>query len=629
MQPTQRTQRKLNPVKLKAAAVSIHLPKFITIVNLSKLLGVRVEHLTRKMRELGFEHLGNDHVLDFETSGLIATEYNFEPIEDEDEAKDLLPAAVEADMSGFPERPPIVTIMGHVDHGKTTILDYLRKSSIVAGEHGGITQHIGAFSVGLASGKTITFLDTPGHSAFLKMRQRGANITDIVVLVVAADDSIMPQTKEAIKHAKAAGVPMIVAINKVDKPNVDIPRVLSDLAANDIDIEDYGGETQVVRVSGLTGQGIDTLEDAIVTLSEIQDYRAPQQCAAEGWVLESVMKKGRGNVATVLVRRGVLKAGCELVAGTCRARVRSLRDENGKPLKTAGPGHAVEVDGWKTLPEAGDEVLEAKSERAAKDVVEYRESRLRHLREMKDIDVINEKRRAERRQQAEAAEAGAGARAARPEPAADDGPTRLNFIVRSDVSGSAEAIVDAIEALGNDEVHVGVLSAGVGSPTESDVELAHAAGAAVLCFHVKPDKDVVAKAARLKIDLARHTVIYHLIEDVTARLSAELAPIIKTEVVGEAEIRGVFTIMDRGKPKKIAGCRVLNGSIAKSARVRVQTAAGATVFEGAVDTLRHLKAEIAEAKKGSECGLSLKDWEAFDEGMTVQAITETAVKRYL
>ncbi|THZ69967.1 initiation factor 2, partial [Aureobasidium pullulans] len=386
-------------VRRAEAMTPINLPEFVSVSKLAQLTNVTYQEMAEKMGELGFENTSHDHVLGAEEAGLIAMEYNFDPTlgaqdKAEAEERDLkpLPEPEAEDKEFLPVRPPVVAIMGHVDHGKTTILDYLRKSSIAATEHGGITQHIGAFSVALSSGKTITFLDTPGHAAFLEMRKRGATVTDIIILVVAADDSVKPQTIEAIKHAQSANVPIIVAVNKIDKEEANVDRVKQDLARHGVEIEDFGGETQVVPVSGKTGQGIDELEDAAVTLSEILDHRADTEGQVEGWVLEATTKKA-GRVATVLVRRGTIKPGTIIVAGKTWARVRSLRNEAGVTQMSAGPGTPVEVDGWRDQPSAGDEVLQAPNEQKAADVVAFRDELEERIRMAEDMEKINTQRR--------------------------------------------------------------------------------------------------------------------------------------------------------------------------------------------------------------------------------------------
>lgn len=377
--------------EVEAAPSPIFLPEFISVNNLADVLGVRPAQFVDRMEDMGFEGVTYSHILDAESAGLVAAEYNFEPIFETGE-DDLTAAPEPEDPSVLPPRPPVVTIMGHVDHGKTTILDWLRNSSIAAGEHGGITQHIGAFSVGMPSGQTITFLDTPGHAAFLEMRRRGADVTDIVVLVVAADDSVKPQTVEAIKHATGAKVPVVVAISKVDKENVNLEKVKQDLSIHGVHVEDYGGDVQAIGVSGKTGKGMVELEEAIVTLSEMLDHRADVQGNVEGWVIESTTKS-YGRVTSVLIKRGTLRVGDIVVAGTAWARVRTLRNEAGVTIDEATPGMPVEIDGWREQPTAGTELLQAPTEQRAKDVVDYRLERTETQKLGEDATAINEARR--------------------------------------------------------------------------------------------------------------------------------------------------------------------------------------------------------------------------------------------
>lgn len=405
------------------------------------------------------------------------------------------PSPAPEDRSTLPPRPPVVTIMGHVDHGKTSLLDWLRKASVAASEHGGITQHIGAFSVNMPGGKNITFLDTPGHAAFLSMRERGANVTDIVILVVAADDSVKPQTIEAIKHAKAANVPIIVACNKIDKEEADVERVKQDLARYGVDVEDYGGDTQVVCVSAKTGQGMQELEEATVTLSEVLDMRAEDDGPCEGWVLEA-SKKDIGRVATVLVRRGTLRVGDAIVAGQTWCKVRQITNEHGVRIESAGPGAPVEVAGWKDQPEAGQLAIQAESEEKAKDVVDFRQERAERLKQAADMEAINEKRRLHREKEEmeakireEAKEKGEDPDAAvaawekttKQEAAAQPKNQEVAFVVKGDVAGSVEAVVDSISILGNDEVCAKVVRSEFGSVTEFDVDYA-AAAEGTICF---------------------------------------------------------------------------------------------------------------------------------------------------
>ena len=573
--------------KQAAPPTPIYLPEFISVSNLAGVLRVRVEDFLEKMTELGFDDLNNDHILDAETAGLIAAEFNFEAIIDRQEEQDLKSRPTARDKSILPARPPVVTIMGHVDHGKTTLLDHLRKSSVAASEHGGITQHIGAFSVSMPGGRLITFLDTPGHAAFLAMRQRGANVTDIVILVVAADDSVKPQTIEAIKHAQEAKVPIIVAINKVDKEDSNIERVKQDLARYGVEIEDYGGDTQAVCVSGKTGLGMDKLEDAAVALADIIDVRAETDGQAEGWVLEATTKRA-GRVATVLVRRGTLYPGNIIVAGTAWARVRSLHNEAGLEVPHAGPGTPVEVDGWRDQPTAGDEMLQAPDEQRAKSVIEHRREASQRTQLAVDMAAVNEYRRVEqeKRDQLERAAALAAAQtegttdqeAAVNAESKDESPKtptapayqEVHFILKADVSGSLEAVTNAVSALGNDLVHPHILRSGVGPITEFDVEHAAVAKGHIISFNTVVDGSIKREAETNGVGIIDQSVIYRLVDDVKGVLAEKMPTLVTQRVLGEAEVAQVFDINIKGRVTvPIAGCRVRNGAIAKGSKIRV------------------------------------------------------------
>jgi len=581
----ERAELKKRRKREKAAkkATPIMLPEFISVANLAVALRVRLEDFIYKMQELGFEETNHDFILNSENAGLIAMEYNYDPIIDRGDSEDLKPREPAQDPSILPSRPPVVTIMGHVDHGKTTILDYLRKSSVAATEHGGITQHIGAFSVPMPSGKTITFLDTPGHAAFLNMRQRGAVVTDIVILVVAADDSVKPQTIEAIKHAKGANVPIMVAINKIDKEEANIDRVKQDLARHGVDVEDFGGDTQVVCVSGKTGQGMDELEEAAVALSDVLDMRAEKDGPAEGWVLEASIKS-MGKVATVLVRRGTMRPGDFIVAGKTWARIRCLRNEAGVEINEAGPGTPVEIDGWREQPLAGDEVLQAPDEQKAKSVIDYRLEKDEQNKMAEDMEAINESRKTEQekrdREKAEAEAEKAGVDIPDVPEQAVGGPKQIYFIVKGDVSGSVEAVIDSITVLGNKEVQPHILRSGVGQLSEFDIEHAAAAKGHVINFNTTIEPQIVRAAEDAKVSIIDQNIIYRLVDDVKAELSKHLPPLVTQRVLGEADIAQVFSITVKGRQQKnIAGCKVRNGTIGKNAKVRVLRK-GEKVFDG-------------------------------------------------
>lgn len=584
-------EKKAAKAARKADALTpIRLPEYISVSQLAQTLGVRYEDFAEKMEELGFTATNHDHVLTSENASLIAMEYNFDPTfgsEANAEDEDLRPRPAVEDKEFLPARPPVVAIMGHVDHGKTTILDYLRKSSVAASEHGGITQHIGAFSVALSSGKTITFLDTPGHAAFLAMRQRGATVTDIVVLVVAADDSVKPQTIEAIKHAKAANVPIIVAINKIDKEEANVERVKQDLARHGVEIEDFGGDTQVVCVSGKTGEGMDELEEAAVTLGEILDHRAETDGMVEGWVLEATTKRA-GRVATVLVRRGTLRAGNVVVAGKTWARVRTLKNEAGQLVREAGPGTPVEVDGWKDQPAAGDEVLQAPNEAKATDVVAYRAEREERIKMAEDMEAINEVRRLEqeKRSAAQSAEGqateGAAARAEGRDSETLSHQT-VPFIVKADVSGSVEAVTAYMLQMSNPLCSPTLLRSGVGPVSEFDIEHAAVANGHIIAFNLPKDEQSAALAEKKGVKVLEQNVIYRIVDQVKAVLEEKLPPVRTQRVTGEAEVAMGFEIgVGNRKKIKIAGVKVRNGVVSKNSRVRVMRG-GDTVYTGKFD----------------------------------------------
>ncbi|KAK6357269.1 hypothetical protein TWF718_001588 [Orbilia javanica] len=615
----------------------ILIPEFVSVNTLARLCKVKLEPFTHKMEELGFTEINPDHVLNAEMAGLIAMEYGFEPVVDKSHERDLVALPVPADKSVLPPRPPVVTIMGHVDHGKTTILDWLRKSSIVDQEHGGITQHIGAFSVNMPSGRVITFLDTPGHEAFLKMRERGANMTDIVILVVAADDSIMPQTIEAIKHAKAAGVPIIVAINKCDKEDADPERVKSDLAQYDIQIEEVGGDTQVVCVSGKTGLGMEDLEEAVLLQADDIDMRAETTGRMEGWVVEA-STKAKGRVATVLVRRGTLRKGDVIVAGTTWARVRKMITDTGAELEEAPPGTPVEIDGWRDQPDAGDEILQAVTEDKAKSVIEYRMFKQERQQLAKDIEAINETRRLQHEKKEREArikalqEQGMDAEEAAaqvPEIAKDDKFKILEvpFIIKADVAGSVEAVEAQVLSVANEEAKTMIIRAGVGPLTESDIRMAESTGAYCLSFNVANDPDIMALARFSNVKTIHHTVIYAILDDIKSLMSEKLKPTIIKNVIGEAEILQVFQYNVKKKiMRPFAGCRIYRGTITKGHKAKI-IRNGETVYDGTLETLKHVKKEVTEMTQGSECGMGFLEFDDFQAGDIVHCYTEVKKKR--
>lgn len=606
----------------ESAATPIFLPEFISAANLAQSLKQGVEQFMYDMEEMGFENVTSDTIMTGETAALIAMEYGFDPTVDTGTERDLRPAPAAEDPSTLPSRPPVVTIMGHVDHGKTTLLDFLRKSSVAAQEHGGITQHIGAFVVKMQSGKLMTFLDTPGHAAFLSMRQRGANVTDIVILVVAADDSVKPQTLEALKHAQAAKVPIIVAINKIDKEDARVDQVKADLSRHGVEIEDYGGDVQVVCVSGKTGQGMADLEENIVTLSEVLDVRAEREGLAEGWILESSVKQF-GKTATVLVKRGTLRTGDVVVAGKTWARVRLLLNEAGVEVDEAPPGTPVEVYGWRdVLPDAGEMMLQASDEGRAKTAIDYRLEMVE--REQSSAQLAEQEQRLRDKAAAEAEESGEGA-----EESEEGGIKFQNFTVKCDVAGSVEAVCATVQELGNAEVGTKILRSSAGQITEYDIDHAAISNCIIINFNSPIPPQVKRRAEDAGVKILDHTVIYHVVDDVKAALSELLPFNITQRVLGEADILQTFAINLRKREyKTIAGCKVRNGSIKRSSRIRVLRK-GEIIYDGKIDTLKHVKKDVLEMGKGTECGIGLEDFQDLQVDDQLQTYEEHKERRYM
>ena len=581
-------RRKRAPKKqVRLARPRIEIPEFISVENLARSLKIKLERFLDQLDEEGFEGARYDHVLDSQTSVMFAELHGFEPIILEaDTRRDIVARPLPDDPSIIPSRPPIVTIMGHVDHGKTTILDWLRKSSVVASEHGGITQHIGAFSVTMpGTQRSITFLDTPGHAAFLDMRRRGANVTDIVVLVVAADDSVKPQTIEAIKHARDAGVHIIVAINKVDKENANIEKVKQDLAVQDVTVEDFGGDIQAIALSGKTGQGMEALEEAIITLADVSDFRAEADGPAEGAIIESKVTAG-GRVATILVRRGTLKVGDFIVAGNTWARVRTLRNDAGQLVDDAPPGAPVQVDGWRGEdPTAGLEVLQADDEQHAKDVVSLRTEKIESVKMAVEMTALNAGKSAEAEARAKVLEwereqgwKTGKRRGGRPwdnegwvEPTESSGPRRVHFVIKADVAGSVEAIEAVVSAIGNNDVVANVVNTGTGHLGESDIRLLAATGEVsyAINFNQPIEGTIHRLAEAANVQIMDHNIIYKVTDQVKEKLADELPPLITQKVLGEAEVGQIFEITTKKSKVKVAGCKVTNGTISRSQKVKV------------------------------------------------------------
>ncbi|EJD44065.1 initiation factor 2 [Auricularia subglabra TFB-10046 SS5] len=617
--------------KTVRARTDVYIPDVITVGNLAKVLNVPIRNLQNAMIQAGMEeNTDYDQVLSYEYASLLAQELGRNAVMNEEAAFDIFPQPEPADKSALPPRPPVVTIMGHVDHGKTTLLDSLRSTSVAKGEAGGITQHIGAFSVPVkGSEHTITFLDTPGHAAFSAMRARGASVTDIIVLVVAADDGVMAQTMEVIELIKRDmdGVGVVVALNKCDRPGADPELVRLQLMAEGIEIESLGGDVPAVEVSGLTGQGLDELVETISTVAEVMDLRAERTGPAQGSIIESQVVQGMGPVATVLVHRGELTVGATLICGTTSARVRMMSDSNGNNVEAAYPGDAVTVAGWKEVPKAGDEVLQA-SDKEVQRALANRIRRAESASILEDAQAINVYRRLAKEKREEIAAAaedtkkGQKAEEQEPEERKEEGPKVLNIIVKADVHGSEEAVVGALQEIGNHQACTKIIHSAVGDVTESDVELAKTAGGMVVAFNVKCPRAIEVLANTSGVPIFSSGIIYRCTDEVRARVSSLIPPIIEKKVIGEVNVLALFEISQRGKtkPLKVAGCRIANGVVQKTKLARVLRNKE-IVFEGPIETLRHHKNDVMEMKKGQDCGISVKGFDDPQVGDVIQVYT--------
>ena len=587
-------------------AREVTIPETITIQELANRMSERAVDVIKFLMKQGEMHKITD-VIDADTAQLVAEELGHT-------VKRVAESDVEEGLFDTPDvdenlvtRPPVVTIMGHVDHGKTSLLDAIRKTNVVSGEAGGITQHIGAYQVTSPLGGKITFIDTPGHAAFTAMRARGAKVTDIVVLVVAADDGVMPQTVEAINHAQAAGVPLIVAINKIDKPDANPQRVRTELLQHSIVVESMGGETLEFEVSAKTGDGLETLLEGLQLQAEILELKANAERSAEGTVIEAKLDRGRGPVATVLVQRGTLRTGDIVVAGAEWGRVRALINDLGANVKEAGPSVPVEVLGFNGTPEAGDRVAVVESEARAREVTEYR---TRQKRE---------------RQAARMGSAGRTLADMMRDLKAGAGRKEFPLVVRADVQGSAEAIVGSLEKVGNEEVAARIVQAGVGGISESDVTLAEASGAIILAFNVRAHKEAREAAERAGIEIRYYNIIYDLVDDVKAAMSGLLAPTLREERLGEAQILEVFNVSKVGK---IAGCRVLDGVVQRGAHVRL-IRDNVVIHEGRLSQLKRFKDDAREVTSGQECGMSFENYQDMRVGDLIECYRVEEVKRTL
>lgn len=573
------TQEQREPVPVEFIAREIHVPETISVADLAHKMSVKAGEVIKHLMQLG-QMVTINQVLDQETAMIVVQELGHTAIAaklDDPEAF-LDEDAPHTDVVLLP-RAPVVTVMGHVDHGKTSLLDYIRRAKVASGEAGGITQHIGAYHVQTERGM-VTFLDTPGHEAFTAMRARGAKATDIVILVVAADDGVMPQTKEAIHHAKAAGVPLVVAVNKIDKPEANPERVKQELVVEQVVPEEYGGDVPFISVSAKTGQGIDDLLENVLLQAEVLELKAAVDAPAKGLVIEARLDKGRGPVATILVQSGTLKRGDVVLAGSSYGRVRAMLDENGKPIQSAGPSMPVEIQGLTEVPVAGDELMSLADERRAREIALFRQGKFR------DVKLA--------RQQAAKLESMFEN--------ATEGSQNLSLIVKTDVQGSQEALVNSLVKLSTDEIRVQVVHAAVGGISESDVNLAIASGAVIIGFNVRADASTKKLAESNGVDLRYYNIIYDAVDEIKLAMSGMLSPEKREEVIGLVDIREVYTISRIGT---VAGCMVVDGVVRRDSQVRLLRN-NVVHWSGWLDSLRRFKDDAKEVKSGFDCGITLR-----------------------
>lgn len=582
----------------------VQLPETIVVSELANRMAERAADVVKALMKMGMMVTMNQ-TIDADTAELVIEEFGHKAVRVSDADVEQVIDTVEDKPEDLVARPPIVTIMGHVDHGKTSLLDAIRKTSVVSGEAGGITQHIGAYQVTASNGAVISFLDTPGHAAFTSMRARGAQVTDIVVLVVAADDSVMPQTIEAINHAKAAKVPMIVAINKCDKPSADPQRVRTELLQHEVVVEAMSGEVQDVEVSALTGKGLDNLLEAIALQSEILELRANPNRAAMGAVIEAKLDVGRGPVATVLVQNGTLKKGDIFVVGEKWGKVRALLSDKGEPVDVAGPSVPVEVLGLNGTPEAGDVLNVVETEAQAREIADYREQAAKDKRAAAGAATTLEQLMAKAKADADVSE--------------------LPVLVKSDVQGSSEAIVQALEKVGNDEVRVRVLHYGVGAITDSDVGLAEASGAPIIGFNVRANATARSSAQQKGVEIRYYSIIYDLIDDIKKAASGLLKNEVREHFIGYARVQEVFRITGIGN---VAGCLVTEGVARRSAGVRLLRD-NVVIHEGTLKTLKRFKDEVKEVQSGQECGMAFERYEDIRANDVIEIFEREEVKRTL
>ncbi|MDH3977932.1 MAG: translation initiation factor IF-2 [Gammaproteobacteria bacterium] len=580
----------------------IEIPESISVAELAQKMAIKASEVIKAMMGLGVMATINQ-VIDQDTAVLLVEEmgHTAKPVKDGGVEEEILGMVDET--GDQVSRPPVVTIMGHVDHGKTSLLDYIRRTKVASGEAGGITQHIGAYNVHTERGN-ITFLDTPGHAAFTAMRARGAEATDIVILVVAADDGVKPQTEEAVQHAKAAGVPIVVAVNKIDKPGVDLDRVRNELAAKEVVPEEWGGDVLFVNVSAQTGEGVDTLLESILLQAELLDLKAVGSGAAAGIVIESTLEKGRGAVATILVTRGQLKRGDSIVAGQEYGRVRSMLNDVGEKVESVGASMPVQVLGLSGTPEAGDEVLALNDERKVRELAEFRHSRSRDVKLAKQQaakldDLFGQMKSANLQS--------------------------VQILIKADAHGSAEAIKDSLEKLSHEEVKVNVIASSVGGITESDVNLASASNAIIIGFNVRADASARTALKETGVDIRYYSIIYEAIDDVKAAISGMLSPEIREQIVGLAEVKEVFKSPKLGD---IAGCLVVDGFVKRSNPIRVLRD-NVVIYEGELESLRRFKDDVNEVRAGTECGIGVKNYNDVQAGDQIECYERVEVARTL
>ncbi|MEY3665089.1 MAG: hypothetical protein RLZZ153_1271, partial [Pseudomonadota bacterium] len=589
------------PAPAEHVSREIHVPETITVADLAHKMSVKAAEVIKTLMKLG-QMVTINQVLDQDTAMIVVEEMGHVAMAAKlDDPEAFLEQSPEQGESK--SRPPVVTVMGHVDHGKTSLLDYIRRAKVAAGEAGGITQHIGAYHVDTPRG-VVTFLDTPGHEAFTAMRARGAKATDIVILVVAADDGVMPQTIEAIRHAKAAAVPIVVALNKMDKADANPDRVKQELAANEVVAEDYGGDVPVVPVSAKTGMGIDELLENVLLQADVLELKAVHEGSAKGLVIEARLDKGRGPVATVLVQSGTLQRGDVILAGSAFGRVRAMLDERGRPVAEAGPSIPVEIQGLAEVPAAGEEVIVLGDERKAREIALFRQGKFR--------DVKLAKRQAAKLE-------------TMLEQMAEGEVQTLPLIIKADVQGSQEALAHAMQKLSTEEVRVQVVHQAVGGITESDVNLAMASKAVIIGFNVRADQQAKRLAEGNGVDIRYYNIIYEAVDEVKAAMAGLLSPEEKEEVIGLVEIRQIFRVSKVGT---IAGCMVLEGLVRRGSRVRLLRD-NTVIWTGELDSLKRFKDDVREVKEGFECGLSLRGYDDIKEGDQLEVFEVKEVARTL